>query len=52
VTGDDTAPADADRLEITGADDPDPDPDELTDTLSKVAVARLELEPLLTASPM
>jgi hypothetical protein len=43
-------PVVADRLVITGAEDPDPGA--LTDTLSKVAVARLELDPLLTASPI
>ena len=39
-------PVVADRLVITGAEDPDPGA--LTDTLSNVAVAKLEVEPLLT----
>jgi hypothetical protein len=42
-------PVVADKLEITGVENPDPDA--LTDTLSKAVVARLELDPLLTASP-
>src|SRR6202035_3019023 len=45
-----TEPVVADKLEITGAGDPDPGA--LIETLSKVAVARLELEPLLTARPI
>src|SRR5580704_1973776 len=45
-----TEPVVAERLAITGAGDPDPGA--LIDTLSKVAVARLELDPLLTARPM
>jgi hypothetical protein len=45
-----TDPEVGDRLVITGFDD---DPElELIDTLSNVAVARLELFSLLTASPM
>jgi hypothetical protein len=43
-------PVVADRPEITGAENPDPGA--LTDTLSKVAVARLEVDPLLTANPI
>jgi hypothetical protein len=50
VTGVPIIPEVIDRLAITGAGDPDPGA--LIDTLSKVAVARLELDPLLTARPM
>jgi hypothetical protein len=45
-----TGPVVANRLVITGAGKPDPGA--LIDTLSNVAVARLELLSLLTASPM
>jgi hypothetical protein len=45
-----TTPESGNRPVITGAEDPDPGP--LIDTLSNVAVARLELLSLLTASPM
>jgi hypothetical protein len=45
-----TGPVVVERLVITGAGDPDPG--KLTDTLSNVAVAMLELDPLLTPRPI
>jgi len=45
-----TDPVVAERFVITGAGDPDPG--KLTDTVSNVAVAMLELDPLLTPSPI